>query len=83
MLRGELDCPDVEEPAVKDQASVEVPTSVRLPRDIVKRLDALVPRLQRVPAIAALGTLTRSKALRLALVRGVETLEAEYGRGKA
>ena len=61
----------------------EVPTSVRLPRDFVKRLDALVPRLEKVPTLAALGPLTRSKALRLALARGIEVLEAEHGKGRA
>jgi hypothetical protein len=79
MLRDDLACPDLEEPTVRD----EVPTSVRLPADLVRRLDALIPRLERVPALAALGPLTRSKVLRLALVRGVETLEVEHGKGKA
>lgn len=74
MLRGELECPDLEEPPVRD----EVPTSVRLPGDLVKRLDALIPRLERVPALAALGPLTRSRVLRLALVTGIETLEVKH-----
>jgi len=60
----------------------EVPTSVRLPRDFVKRLDALAPRLEKVPTLAALGPLTRSKVLRLALARGIEILESEHGRGR-
>jgi hypothetical protein len=60
--------------------SDEIPTSVRLPKDVVRRLDALVPKLERVPTIAALGPLTRSKVLRLALARGLEVLEAEHGR---
>lgn len=63
--------------------SDEVPTSVRLPREFVKRLDALVPRLEKVPTFAALGPLTRSKVLRLALARGIEVLEAEHGKGRS
>ena len=63
--------------------SDEVPTSVRLPREFVKRLDALVPRLEQVPTFAALGPLTRSKVLRLALARGIEVLEAEHGKGRS
>ena len=63
--------------------SDEVPTSVRLPREFVKRLDALAPRLEKVPTFAALGPLTRSKVLRLALAHGMEVLEAEYGKGRS
>lgn len=76
MLAGDLACPAPENSNVRD----EIPTSVRLPADLVKRLDALIPKLERVPALAALGALTRSKVLRLALVRGVDALEAEHSK---
>jgi hypothetical protein len=63
--------------------SDEVPTSVRLPREFLTRLDALVPKLEKVPTVAALGPLTRSKVLRLALARGIEVLETEHGKGRS
>lgn len=74
MLSGELACSELEDSTVRD----EIPTSVRLPADLVKRLDALIPRLARVPMLAALGSVTRSKLIRLALTRGVGLLESEH-----
>lgn len=69
----------------------EVPTSVRLPDELIARLDALGATMSARPEVAALagGTVSRSAVLRLAVLRGVEALEAEYepasgkrGRGR-
>lgn len=55
------------------------PLQLRLPEDILKRLDALTALLQKDPNFRAMGTVTRSTALRLALIRGLEVLEQERG----
>lgn len=52
---------------------------VRLPEALVARLDALVPLLADEPELATKGTITRSDALRLCVLRGLEVLEAEHG----
>jgi hypothetical protein len=53
-------------------------TSIRLTADVVARADALLPRLDRDPAITAVGAVTRAVALRLALVLGLDALERKY-----
>ncbi len=55
----------------------DVQIVLRLPKVIRDRADALIPSLESNPTIAALGKVTRSKVLRLALVRGLEVLESE------
>ena len=52
------------------------PTSIRLEPAIIRRVDALVPRVQ-LTRYGDLGELSRSKLLRLAILRGLEVLEAE------
>lgn len=53
--------------------------TLRLPAGLVARLDALIPVLEQKPQIAAMGKVTRSKAARLALLRGLDALEREHG----
>lgn len=60
-----------------------VGTSLRLEAEALKRADALVTALRRVPELTALGTLTRSKVLRLAIARGLAVLERESKRRKS
>ena len=57
-------------------------TSMRLPSDLLKRARALVPALQNDPTVGAMGLVSRSKVLTLALVRGLADLEREYGKPK-
>lgn len=52
------------------------PTSIRLEPEIIRRIDSLVPRVQQT-RYGDLGTLSRSKLLRLAILRGLEVLESE------
>lgn len=54
------------------------PISVRVPPDLAKRLDRLVPRVSKDKSFSTLGIITRSSIIKLALLRGVEALEAEY-----
>ena len=53
------------------------PTTVRIEPELRKRLEALAPGLKRLPVYGALGPLTLSKLLRLALLKGTEALEVE------
>ena len=58
----------------------DLKTSIQLPREFLRRADALVKKLSSEPVYAALGGLNRSKVLRLAIARGLEALEAEAAR---
>jgi hypothetical protein len=49
-----------------------------VPPELAKRLDRLVPRLAKDPAFATLGIINKSSVVKLALLKGVEALEAQY-----
>jgi len=53
--------------------------AIRLPREAVARADRLVKVLSGRPAFAA-WRMTTSAVMRLALLRGLDLLEAENGR---
>ena len=72
MLAGELACHDLE-----DEMSMDL-VPIRLPAGVVARADALIEPMAADPKLAALGTVTKAVVLRVALVRGLEALEAEY-----
>lgn len=46
-----------------------------------KRAEALVPKVAKLPGPKATGTVTRGDVLRLALLRGLDELEQETGKG--
>ncbi len=73
LFAGALSTPDLEirMPRMKS-------TSFRLSADQEARADALVPARKANPDVAAFGEVTRSTVLRLALHRGLLSLEAEY-----
>lgn len=52
--------------------------SIRLPKDVLKRAESLTRRVSKDSSVAALGKVTRSTVLKLAVMRGLEVLEAEY-----
>lgn len=54
--------------------------NVRVPLDLVKRLDALIPKAARLPECALLESMDRSKVARVALLRDVEVLERETAK---
>jgi hypothetical protein len=58
-------------------------TPLRLPPDLVEWADRLVPLVANDPKVAAIGRVTRSSVIRMALVRGLETLESQYAPKKA
>ena len=57
-------------------AKNEVPTSLRLPADLLERADRLAERLDKLPEFA-LARATRTSILRLAILRGLDALEQE------
>jgi hypothetical protein len=51
--------------------------TLRLPKSLLSRADALVPRLRENDELFVVGRLSRSVVLRLAVLRGLESLEAQ------
>ena len=56
--------------------SVMIP--LRLPPELVQRAEGLVPLVAMDPKVAAIGRVTRSSVLRMALVKGLASLERQY-----
>ena len=52
--------------------------AVKLPAELVERADALVPVFKEVPEMRVWSRVTRTAVIRLALLRGLESLEAEF-----
>jgi len=59
----------------------ETPVTIRMPADLLAQADELVDALKADPTLAAVtgGRMSRSAVLRLAVVRGLEALKAQYG----
>ena len=55
--------------------------SIRLPQDFLDRAEGLVEALKDEPEYRYVPRLGQSFVLRLAMERGLEQLEAEYGDG--
>lgn len=53
--------------------------NLRLPSDLLARVDALVPDLDQTPAVRVGARACRSTVLRMALEKGLPLLEAEIG----
>ena len=70
--------------AASSQGDITVADSsivtLRLPKALLARADALVPRLRENSDLAAFGRLSRSVVLRLAVLRGLDALENEQPR---
>jgi hypothetical protein len=52
--------------------------SVRVSPDLLKRADRLIAKLGRDKSVTTIGNVTRSTVVKLALLRGLDALEAEY-----
>jgi hypothetical protein len=61
---------------VASVAGVQI--SIRVPSDALKRADSLRSKVGKDKNVAALGKVTRSTVLKLAMIRGLEQLEREY-----
>jgi len=51
--------------------------TLRLPQSMVDRADALIPRLKEEDQMLMVGRVSRSIVLRLAVLKGLEALEAQ------
>jgi len=60
------------------KGSADRKLSLRVTADVLKRADALRGRIARDPNVVPLGQVTQSTVLKLALLRGLDVLEAEY-----
>ncbi len=61
----------------------EAPVVLRLPPELVKRIDALLPSVTADTVTATmLGRLSRSALYRLVLLEGLRVLERRYGKGE-
>ena len=58
------------------QAATMKPTPIRLPEDLLARIDAIAARMAKVPG----ATVDRSKVIRMALAEGVAVLEKRKTR---
>ena len=78
MLAGDLplaaDPTTPEDPMGQNDAAIQL----RLPSEVLERADELMGPMSRVPLLAAVR-LSRSAVLRMALMRGLDALEAEHG----
>jgi hypothetical protein len=61
----------------------EKPTQIRLPRDVHERAAALVSQLAEDPELRALGRMSKTAVLRLAVLHGLEVLEQRVQRHAA
>jgi DNA invertase Pin-like site-specific DNA recombinase len=53
---------------------------VKLPGELLNRIDSMVPRLERFPEIMAYGRVSRTAVIRLALTRGLQVLDRELAQ---
>lgn len=56
----------------------ERPLTLRLPHELVRRIDDLLPHVGGDLSYAALGRVSRSQVLRIALLEGVKLLRKRY-----
>lgn len=76
---GELPAEALEERMATNDAA----TQLRVPADVLDRADALIEPLARDPMLRAAGRgVSRAMVLRLAVLRGLDALEAEHGGGR-
>ncbi len=67
----------------KSNTMTDAHTTLRLSEKLLARADALVPILSDVPEIEAMGQVSRSAVLRLALAKGIAQLEEEHPPGRS
>ena len=51
--------------------------TLRLPKTLVERADALIPRLRDDDQLVVVGRISRSIVLRLAVLKGLEAMERD------
>jgi hypothetical protein len=70
--------PHWEDAVVAGKGTADVRLSLRVPRDLNRRVESLVPKIAKDRAVATFGKVTQSTVLKLALLRGLDALEQEY-----
>ena len=55
----------------------DVQLSMRVPKELIERADALIPKLSKVPELSTWGRVSRAAVLRLVMLRGLEAIEAQ------
>ncbi len=60
--------------------SSKAQTALRIEVQMLKRAELLVPQLSKDPLMRAIGQVSRSSVLRVALSKGLAALEREHGR---
>ena len=70
--------------ATLDQHEAAVPVdvlparrAVRVPPELARRMNKLIPKIAKDPAVATLGSVMRSTLVKLAILKGVAALEQE------
>ena len=63
---------------VAGKGTADVRLSLRVPRDLGRRVETLRPKIAKDRSVATLGKVTQSTVLKLALLRGLDALEQEY-----
>jgi hypothetical protein len=56
----------------------KTPTQLRVTRDLLERVDALIAVMAADPEVRALGMPTRTAVLRVAMAHGLKDLERQY-----
>lgn len=78
MLSGTLPCPALEATMPRDSVN-DASVNLRLPTAVLRRVEALQTALvEQDPMLRAVGNVTQAAVLRLALVWGLDALEAKY-----
>lgn len=57
---------------------IGAPVVVRLPKELLARLDIIRETMTRDRNLGSLGPISRSAIVRLAVIRGIEQIEGEF-----
>lgn len=74
--------PELKERTVRMLKDVQKTTAVRLPESMLEKIDEMAEKLNSNLKYAPKGSLNRSDMIRLAIVKGLEAIEAELKRRK-
>ena len=78
-LGAEPAAADLEALMADDSERFDYNLGLKVPRSVLQRAEALRPKVAQDKAYRATGRVSRSAVIRMALLKGLEALEAEYG----
>ena len=64
---------------MKEEGFKDVHQAIRMSESLLRRADLLVSKMSRDEEVRAIGRITRSSVLRLAIAQGISGLETKYG----